>query len=704
MISLRTIARFSFVAALALAVGVAALPGRANAAPKPTCATLSTDSGFGLVGNPVIKYVTSAIVDAGASPPTPAQGTPASGISSVNYCLVQLVYGTNPNQNITIYVGLPLNIADGGSGAVVGNWNGRTEGLGGGVCIGNTSVVGAVNAGYVGSGTDGGHGPSGDNCNPGVEALGVYNLQFIEDFFRNGIKEEIILSKQIASIYYGKQSLYDYWNGCSTGGRQGYLLAQELGDQLDGILASAPAMYWTRFITAEMWGQIVEQQQLGGTIGTNQQIAVANAAIAACDGNDGVLDGIIDDPRTCTYDPAKAVCGQAGAPPAPNCLTSAEAAAVHKIWAGPHNDFGNRIWFPLDRGSDLFLLDGGTTLTGIGVPTPFTLAVTQIGWDLIDPTYETPSSKWENIKVEGPPLGLNYPQVAQDGSRNIADVTDTFGNLDSFRAHGGKMITFVGGNDQLIMPRGVINYYREMAARYGTAYGLNAFQGVQTFYRLFHAPGVGHCGLGILGNDSQGPWPENGADFAALIDWVENGIAPTEVLGQGYQAGTAPPFPPTGPPPPYNLSRPLCPYPQTAVYVGPAPANSTNPHVFEAGSWKCGGNLETPQTVCPNALVAYKFETNGPIDFNQSGINPLECVGFKRSEDGRMGRWYPLHSPCFRPLSCTVRCAQRVLARPRVLEHDPFDRRRLRPDFAHDHKPVGAGEPIRKLPAGTQLG
>jgi hypothetical protein len=73
----------------------------------------------------------------------------------------------------------------------------------------------------------------------------------------------------------------------------------------------------------------------------------------------------------------------------------------------------------------------------------------------------------------------------------------------------------------------------------------------------------------------------------------------------------------------------LCPYPQTAVYVGPAPANSTNPSVFEAGSWKCGGNLETPQTVCPNALVAFKSETNGSIDYTQSGINPLECTGFK---------------------------------------------------------------------------
>jgi len=617
MTGLRTLTSLSFIAALALAVGVAALPGRAYASAPPTCATLSTNPAFGLAGNPVIKYVTSAIVDAGAAPPAPAMGTPASGISAVNYCLVQLVYGTNPNQNITIYVGLPLSPADGGSGGVVGAWNGRTEGLGGGVCIGNTSVVAGVNAGFVGSGTDGGHGAAGDSCNPGVPALGVYDLQFIEDFFRNGIEQEILWSKQIATTYYGQKPLYNYWNGCSTGGRQGYKLAQELGDELDGILASAPAMYWTRFITAEMWGQIVEQQLV--MVSDAKQIAVANAAIAACDGNDGVLDGIIDDPRTCHYDANNFTCAATGG--APNCLTTEEAAVINKIWSGPRNVRRERIWYPLDRGSDLFLLDGNT-LGGPppAQPTPFSLAVTQIGWDLDDPTYLYPSTKWEGITLPGvaSPGFPDYAHVAQDGSRNIADVTDTFAAPDRFREHGGKLLTFVGGNDQLIMPRGVINYYREMAARYGTSTGRDAFKEVQKFYRLFHAPGVGHCGLGILGNDSQGPWPEGGADFEALMNWVENGVAPSEVLGQGYQAGTAPGL--FAPPTPYNLSRPLCPYPQTAVYSGPGGAD-----VFSATNWHCGGDLETRETVCENTLVKFKDEVDGPIDLSQSGISPFEC-------------------------------------------------------------------------------
>src|SRR6185503_18010721 len=130
---------------------------------SPSCASLASDPHFGLKGNPEIKSVTSAITTTSAG---------------VKYCRVTLVYGTTPTENITIAVGLPLNTGDGGSG--------------GGGCAGNLVVDSAVNTGYVGSGTDGGH--SGGDCTPGVNDNGSYNLEFIEDFFRIGIKEEILLS------------------------------------------------------------------------------------------------------------------------------------------------------------------------------------------------------------------------------------------------------------------------------------------------------------------------------------------------------------------------------------------------------------------------------------------------------------------------------------------------------------------------------
>jgi hypothetical protein len=497
----------------------------------------------------------------------------ASG-SNQAYCQVNVLYGTSPDQNINIRVGLPLNSVDGGVGGVEGAWNGRTQGVGGGGCAGSLNVVPPVNAGYVGSGTDLGH--AGGDCEPGVNADGTYNLQFIEDFIRNAIKQQVLLSKSITRAYYGMAPVYNYWNGCSTGGRQGYLLAQELGKELDGILANAPAIYWTRFQTAQMWGQIAMKDLVGAPIDGAKLNQASASAVLACDAADGVTDGVIDDPRTCHFSATANICGAPTAP-ATNCLTDAEAAAIDKIWDGPRNDKGQRVWFPLDRGTSLPALNGTA---------PFFLGVTQFHWNEHDRTFD-----WRTVSVDG------YGQVAADGSRNIADVTDTFGDLDAFRRHGGKLLTFVGGNDQLIMPRGVINYYRQMAARYDVGQGKKVpdFEGLQSFYRLFRAPGVGHCGGGA------GPQPQN--LFGALVNWVENGAAPDQILAQ-TTSGT--------------VTRPLCPYPQTAIYNGTGDQNT-------AASFHCGGNLDIPEVVCADVLAKYKHEVKGNLDFAGTGVTPKMC-------------------------------------------------------------------------------
>src|SRR5499426_1389842 len=308
------------VSLTAVVLGLALVPAsseakdrRKPAEPLP-CAELAA----GLLGMPFVKAATSVV--------TPAAGT------NVAYCQVNLLYGTNAEQNINISVGLPLNSLDGGTGGVQGAWNGRTQGIGGGGCSGSLNVNPPVNAGYVGSGTDTGH--TGGNCEPGVNEDGTYNFQFIDDFIRNGIKQQILLSKVATRNYYGMAPAYNYWNGCSTGGRQGYLLAQELGTELEGILASAPAIYWTRFQTAQMWGQILMKDLVGGPVSAAKLSQATASAVAACDAADGVVDGIIDDPRTCKFSATANICGAATAPAA-NCLTAAEAAAIDRIWDGP---------------------------------------------------------------------------------------------------------------------------------------------------------------------------------------------------------------------------------------------------------------------------------------------------------------------------------------------------------------------------------
>ena len=354
----------------------------------------------------------------------------------------------------------------------------------------------------------------------------------------------MLLSKSIARSYYGTRAAYNYWNGCSTGGRQGYLLAQELGDELDGVLANAPAIYWTRFQTAQMWGQIAMKQLASGPIAPAKLAQTAVSAVKACDAADGVTDGIIEDPRTCTFSAKANICGAANAP-AQNCLTAAEADAVDKIWDGPRNKRKNKIWFGLDRGSDFFILDGVA---------PFALGVTQFHWDEHNRNFD-----WQTVPLD------QYPQVAQDGSRNIADVTDTFKPLDRFKAHGGKLLTWVGANDQFIYPRGVLNYYRQMASRY-SRHDKPDFANLQNFYRLFRAPGVGHCGI-----NSTGPVPVDA--FGALVNWVEHNVPPQTLLASG--AGR-------------SIDRPH----PSALSLSAARHLQRRWRINVASSFYCGGNVD----------------------------------------------------------------------------------------------------------------
>jgi hypothetical protein len=315
---------------------------------------------------------------------------------------------------------------------------------------------------------------------------------------------------------------------------------------------------------------------VGGPIAAAKLNQATASAVAVCDAADGIVDGVIDEPRTCKFSATANICGAPTAPAA-NCLTPQEAEAIDRIWDGPRNSKGHKVWFGLDYGTSLPALNGTN---------PFFLGVTQFHWNMHDRNFD-----WETVTIDG------YPHVAQEGSRNIADVTDTFGDLDTFKRHGGKLLTFVGTNDQLIMPRGVINYYRQMASRYGK-HNEPDFERVQHFFRLFRAPGVAHCGGGA------GPQPQN--LFGALVNWVENGVAPEQILAQSTSGGVV------------TRTRPLCPYPQTAIYNG---SGSTD----DAANFHCGGNLEKRRVVCADVLTKYKHEEKGPLDFRGTGVNRFEC-------------------------------------------------------------------------------
>lgn len=518
----------------ATAIGVV-MPAAAMA--LPTCLQLGTDPAYGLAGNPQISALTAVL--------TPAAGTNAA------YCQVNFTvsteggpsagYRVGQNEQIKVRVGLPLSAADGGTGGLQGAWNGKNRDLGGGGYAGGVGgVTSSTNLRYVGTSTDTGHdGAVQPGGSFGLNPDNTLNWGQIRDFSRDGIRQQYLWGVKLAKTYYGTQPKRKYWMGCSTGGRQGHYQAQNFPTAYDGVLAGASAFNWDRFIPSELWPQIVMNQELGAPISSAKLTAVSNAAIAACDANDGVTDGIIEDPRRCNYNAKSFVCTGGPSDPA-NCLTAQEAEVVNKIWDGPekkrnhphhggwhhvrwndHDDHGHghnkngKAWYGLERGTPLFFLAGAA---------PFSIAVDHFRyWIKQDATFD-----WHTVTE------ASFFDDFRTSVKKFNEVIGTDDDLKEFRKAGGKLITYHGLFDPLIMPRGTTNYY-------------NALNGdvedKDKYYRYFPYPNAGHCGGAGLNAEQL---------FTALVDWVENGNAPKQLVAQVSPTRT----------------RKICKYPDVQVYNG----------------------------------------------------------------------------------------------------------------------------------------
>jgi len=403
-------------------------------------------------------------------------------------------------------------------------WNERYQGVGGGGYAGRISysaLAGAIREGYASASTDTGH--VGGSGNFAFNADGTLNDGLIEDFASRSLHEMVLKAKRLIKAFYGSKPRFSYWTGCSTGGRQGLMAVQRFPEEYDGLVIAAPAINWERFIAAELWPQIVMFEDLGGPISNAKLNAVTAAAVAACDPLDEVTDGVINDPRKCTYDPAQSVC-PAGDPA--TCLTDAEANAVRKIWDGPRSmSTGNRVWFGLEPGASF----GGLANEFFVFP----IAVDHAEWVFEDPAFD-----WHTI------MQADYEEYQDLSHAKFNQVIGTDDvHLRSLRNGRTKVLMWHGEADQLIFPRGTINYYlRVIQANESRRHK------VADFMRFFLAPGVAHCAGG------DGPNPVGLLD--QVVDWVENGNAPERVLAVKTLAdGT-------------ERSRPLCPYPMTAAWDG----------------------------------------------------------------------------------------------------------------------------------------
>ena len=266
---------------------------------------------------------------------------------TVEYCLVKVLV----QPAINIWVGLP---SDGG-------FNGRFMALGGGGFVGSVAEpLAAVNSGYAGATTDTGH--KGSSGSFGMLKPGVPDVGLRTDFGWRSEHMMAVVSKLLIAAYYPPASLaFSYWNGCSTGGRQAQAMAQRWPDDYDGVLAGAPAIHFEKLGLGQTWPQVAMRSANGGAVvGKLKQELATAAAVAACDALDGVVDGVLRDPRACNYSATALVCAPGKTL---DCLSAAEAGAIDLIWRGSQNTDGTLSWYGMTRGTNLASLAGETLMS-----------------------------------------------------------------------------------------------------------------------------------------------------------------------------------------------------------------------------------------------------------------------------------------------------------------------------------------------------
>jgi feruloyl esterase len=423
------------------------------------------------------------------------------------------------------------------------NWNGRFVGIGGGGFAGGSAqgVNQPVALGYASGSTDTGH--DGGSGSFALDSNGRLNWQLIRDNAHTGIHEMTVTGKALTQAMYGAAPRYSYFNGCSTGGRQGLMEAQRYPQDYNGIVSGAPAINWTRFISQELWGAVI-MNAAGNPLPACKLAAATQAAIAACDGIDGVKDGVVEDPQRCTYDPKPLIGTSAG-----DCgsFTEADVNLIRKMWEGPRREDGSFLWYGMARGADLNALWGsrGTPLK----PQAFGISLDWFRYFLA-----------QNPQLDGGAITpAAYERFWDQSMEQYGRVIGTDNpDLTAFRDSGGKAIVWHGWADQLITPEGTIDYYTRVQEKMAGA------KKTSEFARLFLAPGVGHCGGGA------GPSPYGQLD--ALRSWVEDGKAPeTLTAARRDQTGTV------------TRSRPLCQYPQVAKYKGSGSTDDAANFVCSAG-------------------------------------------------------------------------------------------------------------------------
>jgi feruloyl esterase len=417
------------------------------------------------------------------------------------FCRVAATLTPTSDSDVKVEVWLPIT-----------NWNGKFQGVGNGGWAGVISysaMADAVRAGYATASTDTGHTTPG-----GSFAFG--HPEKLIDFAWRSEHEMTVKAKSVIEKFYATGPKLSYWNGCSTGGRQALKEAQKFPDDYDGIIAGDPA---NRTALAMWIAHAVKDP--ASYIPPNKYPFIHQAALAACDGKDGLKDGLIDDPTQCSFDPAVLLCKGADDL---SCLTAPQVAAAKKIYSAPVNPrTGTQLSNPLVPGTELGWGDDAGPQPNANILDQYRYVV-----------FKDPRWDWKTFDFDRDAIRGDLPENL------IMNATDP--NMEPFFSHGGKLLLYHGWSDPRVPTLDMIQYYRKVVDAIGDS------SKASDRVRLFLAPGMGHCGGG------EGP---NVFDkVGALEQWVEQRKAPDKIIASHVAAGKV------------DRTRPLCPYPQIAKYKG----------------------------------------------------------------------------------------------------------------------------------------
>ena len=489
---------------------------------EPACESLAT------LPLPNTVIIAAASVPAGTF--TALDGTVVPGVPA--FCRVAGSIQPTGDSDIHFEVWMPSS-----------GWNGKFAGVDNGGYAGSINYAGmggALSQNYAVASTDTGHEAFVVDAS---WALG--HPEKIIDFGYRAIHETTEQSKALVAAFYGEGPSHSFFVGCSNGGREALMEAQRYPDDYDGILAGAPANFWTHLMSGAVWGAQALTQNSASYIPAFKLPAIDAAVLQECDAVDGLADGLIEDPRKCDFDPSILLCQGAETD---SCLTAPQVDTLRKLYTGPRDSYGAQIFPGYLPGGQSGPNGWSLWVTG---PLPGTSAMYYFGTEFFqDMVYNDASWNYLTFDLDRDASAADRAMAA------ILNATDP--DLRAFRNRGGKLILFHGWSDPAIPTFNTINYYQNVLARMGR-------MSATSFVRLYLAPGMQHC-TGGAGPDSFGQGgfaqgdPQDDME-AALERWVEQGTPPGKIIATQYNTDSEPA---SG----VKRTRPLCPFPEVARYLG----------------------------------------------------------------------------------------------------------------------------------------